>query len=519
MQAVTTTSKRPEIRIEPKRPSRGNRLTELIRSHWTAIALVGAFIVGAVIRCMFVGVQSLWYDEVYTYNIVTQSSLSDMLREVRATESTPPLFYSLTWLIVKAVGHSSDPNIRFVSVAAGIAIIPTAYFALRRFVGTSAALATAWLCAVSPLMFWYSVDGRCYALLILLGLLSLWSVALVCEAPTQRRFALWAFIGAACVYTHYFSIFLLVAEFLVLAWSLRKTYLIRLFAWGVGLAALSAPLTPMLLSQNDGRSSFILNIPWIYRLRSFVVQFPLGGPLGSPFSPTLRSLALWLSVFGLVVGLWCIFGPKFDVSKRARQLVAICLITFTIPLILNVVELDQHFFFRNLLLVWPFVAAIVVFGLMRFKALGLVAYIAVLAVASSLILFDWRYDRPDWRQASEVIAPLARNTPIFIYSGNDVIVAGHYLKRKPERRRPIAVVTDRMWMMIEPWQIDGALRQRLGFPVKVPEGFTLKRSLQTEHGFRLLEYTAPRRITVVAQELGADGNRSYPRLLSTTPVS
>ena len=59
--------------------------------------LAVATAVAAVLRFAFLGSSSLWFDETYTAGVVAAGDLGALWDRVGATESTPPLFYALTW--------------------------------------------------------------------------------------------------------------------------------------------------------------------------------------------------------------------------------------------------------------------------------------------------------------------------------------------------------------------------------------------------------------------------------------
>src|SRR5205823_13735381 len=139
------------------------------RSAWAALALVTA---GALaLRLPYLGNQSLWYDESFTRTIAAAPSLTRLWHEVKATEGTPPLYYLLTWGWAKLFRIHSHAALRATAAVAGVASIPAAFAGLRRLIGDRAALAAAALAAVSPMLVWYSLDARSYALLVLLALL------------------------------------------------------------------------------------------------------------------------------------------------------------------------------------------------------------------------------------------------------------------------------------------------------------------------------------------------------------
>ena len=141
--------------------------------------------------------------------------------------------------------------VRSVSALALIAAVPVAYLALRRLAGAPAALATAALLAVSPLLGFYALDARAYGLLVLTGLLSVWAFgAVLCDGATPRRLVLWALAAAAAIWTHWFAGFLVLAEVVALLWLRPQARRGTLLAAGGVLLAL-LPLVG-LLRDADG---------------------------------------------------------------------------------------------------------------------------------------------------------------------------------------------------------------------------------------------------------------------------
>ena len=131
------------------------------------------------------GTQSLWFDETYTVHVVQAGSLGELWHRIGASESTPPLFYLLAWGWTKLAGSDGAAAVRTVSALALVAAVPVAYLALRRLAGRRAALATAALAAVSPLLGWYALDARAYGLLVLTGAAERVGVRGVLERPRE----------------------------------------------------------------------------------------------------------------------------------------------------------------------------------------------------------------------------------------------------------------------------------------------------------------------------------------------
>src|SRR5436853_2991117 len=224
------------------------------RSVWAALALVTA---GALaLRLPYLGNQTLWYDETFTRTIAVAPSITRLWHEVKATEGTPPLYYTLTWVWGKLFGIHSDAALRATSGLAGAACAPVAFVALRRFTGNRAALAAAALAAASPMLVWYSLDARPYSLLVLLSLLSIWATSLLLERVATRHWIGWALAAAALVWTHYFGAFLVIAEVAVLLWRLPAARG-RTVVWSAAAGVLATPLLPVLAAQTDARTDFI----------------------------------------------------------------------------------------------------------------------------------------------------------------------------------------------------------------------------------------------------------------------
>ncbi|MCW2957808.1 MAG: rane protein-like protein, partial [Solirubrobacterales bacterium] len=75
-----------------------------------------------VLRVVTLDVQSLWSDEAATVQLL-QQPFRDMLRGVVDGESTPPLFYVLTWVWTQVAG-TGEVAARLPSAVFGAATVP-----------------------------------------------------------------------------------------------------------------------------------------------------------------------------------------------------------------------------------------------------------------------------------------------------------------------------------------------------------------------------------------------------------
>jgi mannosyltransferase len=190
-----------------------------------------------------------WIDEGLSVGIADRplGDIPDVLRQ----DGSPPLYYVLLHFWMAAAGRSEE-SVHAFSVAVSVLCVPVAFWAGWTLFGRRTAWIAALLAAVNPFLTQYAQEGRMYALLALLGLVSMtcWLQAFTTDADAIRRgpaigFAL-AF--AAMLYTHNWALFFGAATgvaWLVLLWRAgpherRRLFRTGLLAYG-GVLLLYAP--------------------------------------------------------------------------------------------------------------------------------------------------------------------------------------------------------------------------------------------------------------------------------------
>jgi uncharacterized membrane protein len=259
--------------------------------------LAATTLVAAALRLPFLVRDGMWVDEIYTRSILGESSLAGLWRHIEATESTPPLYYLLGWL----AGARSAVALRLIPALALTAAVPVGYLAFRRLIGSSAALATAAILAVNPMLVAYSTDARSYGLFVLCALLSVWAFSALVEHGSTRRYAIWVAACVACIWTHYFGVFIVGAEVAVLL-VVRPQARWRTVGWSALLGLCLVPLIPVLSSQTDNeRAGFIAAMSLGKRLIEAVRQIAMGAHVPRTW---LEAAGLALFCLPLAAGVW-----------------------------------------------------------------------------------------------------------------------------------------------------------------------------------------------------------------------
>jgi 4-amino-4-deoxy-L-arabinose transferase-like glycosyltransferase len=361
-------------------------------------ALVALTLLGGALRFATLDLQSYWLDEAVTVELL-RLDFSQMLHRIPDSESSPPLYYVLAWLWTRPFGDG-EVGLRSLSALLGTLSIPVAYAAAAELCSRRVGLVVAALAAVSPVLVWYSQEGRAYALLVLLGGVSLWSFARLLREPGLPAAAAWGLASALALATHYFAAFLVLPEAVWLAAlpATRRRALPALLC----VAATAAALLPLALHQRSlDLATFIRDESLALRLAKAAKGFMLG--FESPLEVALTVVA------GLIGAAAVIAGLRLARRQEHRGLVAAAAVgaaAVAIPLGLALVDLD-YFDTRNLLAAWLPLMVVVAAGLAAHRA-G-VAGLAVLCVAGLAsiagVILEPAWQRDDWRGLAEALGP------------------------------------------------------------------------------------------------------------------
>lgn len=369
----------------------------MTRADLRAIAAVTAL--GALLRLVTLDVQSFWYDEAVTVGLLDQG-FGDMLDQLPDSESTPPLYYALAWLWSKPFGLG-EAGLRSFSALLGTAAVPVAWLAARELVSRRAALLVALFAAVNPLLVWYSQEARAYALVLLLGTLSLWLFTRLMKRQSGRDAALWGLVSALAIATHYFAAFVIAAEAVLL---IARAPGRRDVVAATGVVALAAAaLLPLAVTQeNAGFASFIADEPMLERVAKVGKQLVLG--FDSPFETVTATMALLVAFAGAAVAL---LRPDPGDRRGVVLAATIGAAGLALPLVVAAAGYD-YVLTRNLILAWVPLAVVVAAGLTAARAgrmgmAGAIVLGVLMLECSVAVPFDRALQRDNWRGAAHAI--------------------------------------------------------------------------------------------------------------------
>ena len=201
----------------------------------------GLLALGALLRVLFLGARSLWFDEASTL-ILAGLPLARLPALLATNEMNPPLYYALMHFWLKAF---ADPRLglRLFSALCGAASLAAFQPLAARLLPARARLLALFFAAFSSYWLHAAQDGRVYSLLLLVSILCIRAVWSLAEAPSPRRWAAYALLSALGLHLHYYFAFPLAAHAAWLGWRFRGAPRERraYFAAHAAVALLFAP--------------------------------------------------------------------------------------------------------------------------------------------------------------------------------------------------------------------------------------------------------------------------------------
>jgi 4-amino-4-deoxy-L-arabinose transferase-like glycosyltransferase len=275
--------------------------------------------------------------------------LADLLRSFATPGHNGPLYHLLLhpWL---EVAGSSEFALRFFSVFWGVLAVPLAYRLARRLFPalTSLALVAALLVVTSPYLVWYGQEGKMYAFVATLVLLSVERLVAAVERGGWPRWLAYVLVTAPLPYVHLVAALIVPAQ-AVAVWVHRgRTGLGHWWPWLASLAALALPyvalliwLVPLLLEGANTGYRFLPLHEMLFSLwRSYSHGVVEGTPQWTLALPGTLLLAAALLRSGsrrrraslVLLACWLLVPPLgFFVITLLRPLYAARYLIFVVP--------------------------------------------------------------------------------------------------------------------------------------------------------------------------------------------
>ncbi len=190
-------------------------MVEILKNNKSLILIL---FLGTILRFFNLGSHSLWNDEMDTL-YTAKMSLSDYIFTAVPIDLHPPLFISILHFVTY-IG-TSNFVMRTIPAIFGIATILISYIFITKIFGKEYGIMTAFLLAISPYNIFYSQEMRPYTLMTFLSVVSLYFFYELCIG-NRKAWLGWIGLSIILMYTHYYSIFLILAQVIYYVYTNRK---------------------------------------------------------------------------------------------------------------------------------------------------------------------------------------------------------------------------------------------------------------------------------------------------------
>jgi len=391
---------------------------------WLANPLIYLVILAALLRLPFIGQKSLNMDEWWGV-IQSKPGLTYIFKEEWKIDIHPPLNFVFLHYWTKL--SQADWFLRLPFSLFGILCVVAIYRLGTDLFGRRVGLLAALIMAVSPYAIFYSNYAKCYSLIVLLTILSLWMVWCGCW---QNRFGYW--IGVAALntlglYFHYAMGLVIAAQiaFLIATRSWRSTRWTWLVGAYAGTLLLFIPWMPIFLDQMRSQRDVALasplarGLPIPFKLMYFFFSLSLGESV-QPYN------------YLVVVPAAIVFGVAFLMGTvallRAKERGYLILMALWVPII--VLILRPSFIVKHVNIAYPAFVLTIVMGLYAFPNLR-VSQVFTLAVCllslysvsnyhQNIQLHDSTMAVP-WRQVAQNISNTAgASDAVLVFPENEL---------------------------------------------------------------------------------------------------
>lgn len=384
----------------------------MLKKNWILILIL---LLGLILRIYKLDFQSVWLDEIHSLNESNPNyTWGQVFDSLLVSDPHPPLYFILLHLLFKCFGYTVW-TLRFVSVLFGVAGIAGTYFLAKEMFNKRVAYFAALLIAVNYFQLYYSQEARMYAMLFFTSVMSFYFLVRFFKIPTYKSTLLYAVFTALMLYTHFFALFALAAQFLLL------------LLWTISNETLSALKVKLKYSVASLFLIFILYLPVFpffnaaNRKTSMWIQYPEQDVYTQIIKEFFgkSEMVLFLVIPLIVLYVFSIYRIKDEKSsllnvfneKRVSNFIILIVwifVTLLIPYVASFVKLPM-IVSRYFIVILPAIILIIANGLylIKSKSIQFIVLIAIVFLSISDTVFVKRYysvpNKTQFREATDFI--------------------------------------------------------------------------------------------------------------------
>jgi mannosyltransferase len=387
MRAMSASTQHNHVAEDGARREKLSRRSPLVWL-WLVILPVAIFL-----RLFALSRKSIYLDEALSV-LYAQLSWPEFVKVLSSYEANMTLYYVLLRGMVLA--GDSEFWVRILSALVGVLAVPAIYALGTRLFDRRTGLLAAWVLAINACHVVYSQEARGYALAVLLVTLSSWLFVRGVEAPSWTTWLLYPIISALGVYSHFYSVLIVAAQWASLLVLPRRLLPLKHLLVAIVLAAvLIAPAARFVVTQNVGQIDWLSRISWLEVYHTAVFLAAEGGKVAG-------NLLLVLCLVALALAAREVFRRSHADASLERWKELFAWSWLLLPMLITAFgSLWRPMFFHRFLIVClPAFVLLVARGLTRLPLRSAVI-VAFSALAIVTVFLSYSRTREDWRGATQ----------------------------------------------------------------------------------------------------------------------
>jgi mannosyltransferase len=396
------------------------------------LALTAIIIVAAVLRLLYLGKESLWFDESASVAIA-KLDWAGLWRVVSRSEANMGLYYGLLHVWINL--GDSEFVIRCMSAFAGALTVPVVYLLGKRMFGTKVAFISAALLSVNSFHIKYSQEARGYSLVVLLAVVSSLFFVRAIEHRSRNDWAGYVLTSALAVYSHFFGVLVLAAQWASVAFlQPREVPWRRLLLSILMICILLLPLAFFAFTRDTGQ------LAWVSKTSIYDVYDLFNSLAGG------RLLAVAYFVFCSIALLpvlraWVHSRASFD-TWRYGFVLSWLFVPISSSFAISLVK--PIFVDRFLIICLPALVLLAAIGVSQIRQQWLLAGSLVVLLVLSARRIPWnkaQLEKEDWRGATTyVVSHASSNDGILFYTSYGRFGFDYYARRLRPRSQTVRIV-------------------------------------------------------------------------------
>ncbi|MCD6460152.1 glycosyltransferase family 39 protein [bacterium] len=359
--------------------------------------------------------ESIWNDEWFTVNNISQQGLKAVIKEIVFTENTPPAYFLLLkgWALG---GYLTNIVwLRLFSVLFAVLSVWGIYLLAESVTESKVtALIASFLSVVSPYVLWYAQEMRNGTFAMFLAIFMMYYFRKYCYTDKKKYFYLSLFFQLTGLFTHYYFIFFIPAQIIYLYLAPLKAKRKKWWAAIFVMIFLFVLWVPFLWEQVSMNRSGWLPKPSLYFPIRVIASFSAG--YFFPFKERFAIVPAVICALLFIIGLgYLVFDKKrIILSFNYRSGKIFILVFFIVPVLLAFcVSFIKPIVFggrRYLIIVLPLFFIAVSQGLISLKSKKIISlFLSIITFFNILFMIDIyaNHQKRRWDKASFLIKKYA----------------------------------------------------------------------------------------------------------------